>query len=219
MSADLPQMAILIGGAVSVALIALGVVHIVFRVPWKFNSPWGRRSKRVIHFPKGPSGPSQTHEWKLKTIEKLSKKKGKHKLEFIWGECKDVESIRIALEKGFDVEGICGPKAFDEDTKTKLAGLVKLYGGNINIYIISKRPPRHSLLIDDRYLLLEDRHKDTEYFKLATIIEDAYDEITNRFHEQFNRLRGSGVPATPEQILKMPTYNDMQTANEQPDNA
>ena len=82
---------------------------------------------------------------------------------FIVGECSLIQNVQEALNAGYTVELLTGPKIRDVKTRGIMADLLKTYGSKLKLYSVLERPKKHSCLINGN-IMYEDYHaSDDDY--------------------------------------------------------
>jgi hypothetical protein len=169
----------------------------------------------IPHYPRGVNPQieknkiySLPQEWKELMIESILAERlpTKHDLMCIYGEFSDVETVKLAIKNKFNVDIVCGPKLLEEKYKEEILEIVKRNPENICIRISEERPKQHAVLIDNRHLLLESKHKPKEFYNYACIIENISEKGIGLFKSEFDKISSNCEIATEETIVNMDYY-------------
>jgi len=171
-------------------------------------SPYARLGKlyRIPH--RNRHGVSMTRLLRRHWIIDTPINKRDHIVRFVVGECSLIQNVTEALNHGYIVEIVTGPKIRDAETREKLADLLRDNGPErLRVYAAQTRPNRHSALINGN-ILYEDIHMAQDDYSTATAIEGADECTKNLLINHFNNLKNNSTfERTPELILSMQTLN------------
>lgn len=180
----------------AVSPFALAVLILVMMrfvgVPFFPHSIYGKKFRRMPHYKRTEDGrkESVTQKWRNEMILKLLKEKKIEELElkFIGGELRNQKTIERALEEGFSVEVIFGPKVWNETSKKKFKKLMGDYPERFSVYLLDEKAPRHAYLIGPHYFL-EDPHDYCTDYESALTIENAQESLISHFKTKFENMK------------------------------
>ena len=108
---------------------------------------------------------------KRRELIKETPKSGREKtVYFVVGECSLVQNIHEALEEGYKVEVITGPKLRDSRSQNGLINLLKKHPNDLEVSVSEKRPENHSALINGT-IVRESFHLNAEPYEYAKEIK------------------------------------------------
>lgn len=201
----------LYGYELALLLIPLLLASLVFismrlqGIPISIKSALGKSVKKVPHYiTENGVKRSIPREWRMNLINNVLDPK-KDKIRAVCGECNNIDSIESALKRNFFVELMCGPAVKDKNTRDKIENLLRSYPNKFSVYILDKRPKKHSTLLGNN-ILLESVHNDVAYEK-AVLIENANECHVSHFIAQFENQMPKNKAAIDD-IKNMKLYSE-----------
>ena len=144
-------------------------------------------------------------DWLMNTP--MEKRQGE--LYFIRDDGAIVDNAAEALNEGYKVELVTGPKLKDAETREKLAGLLQQYGAHrLSICSCSDRPDLNVALINGN-LMYEDKHAEGDDYDTATSVERADQYNIQLIINRVNTLQvGATLKDTLDKVRQMPTIRE-----------
>lgn len=167
-------------GIFIIALIVMVVALLVwFGIP-RYKYRFGKKSlslttNKIINV-------NTAKKWRRDMIDKIVDRKGEKELFVKTGEfgAGMIETVKYALERGFKVTAVSGNKTFCE-SKDKIIKLLEKFPEEFKYYVLGYRPEDHFAIIGKNNLFIEIPHEWDGKINDSLGIEDAYDDILNRF--------------------------------------
>lgn len=187
-----------------IIFIIILIILRLLRIPIHPGESFGESVKVEKHFLKSDKDNNRVSLTRVFRNAKIDEADPKTPIKVILGEFKGQDTIEYALNRGYDVEIITGPKTW-EAPKGTLLELYYKHKDKLKIFILNTRPLRNSWLIGSN-IMIEDPHGPQNTYESAIIIENANEYHLISYKTEFEHLKSSAKIAGPDEIRTMEMY-------------
>jgi hypothetical protein len=166
----------------------------------------------LANIPASNQSESMIRYTQRKWLEKIKEIGNPFSVLCIYGEVKDLTSIRSILEDKeanklcTSVKLVFGDRIWNSQMRDELTELLKMYEGKFSAFRHFTRPEDHGIMISNK-IMLEERHAISDMYKKVEVIENATEQAKNVFENEFYNLQLDSIQMTPSTCKDLVLYN------------